>query len=91
MNLKYSKNIPKVLCAASRVYEENKGVGNYSFSSKSPSNTYNVICVFLPAKPLLIMVKRPDGSSCDNTNAWDSLSQTCLLQFINSADAQIIY
>ncbi|MEP6951456.1 MAG: hypothetical protein ABI863_19355 [Ginsengibacter sp.] len=80
------RNMPKVLCAASRVYDEQKGMNSYSFITKSPSNTHNVMRIFLPMKPLLIEVKNVDGTSLENENVWDQLSQTCLLQFINSAD-----
>jgi hypothetical protein len=42
--------------------------------------------VYLPAKPLSVEVKNADGTPLENTNVWDALSQTCLLQFMNSAD-----
>ncbi len=80
------KNIPKVLCAASRVYNEKRSAHSYSFITKSPSNTHNVMRVLLPLKPLSVVVKDADGNLLKNTNVWDELSKTCLLQFINSAD-----
>jgi len=42
--------------------------------------------VLLPLKPLSVVVKNVDGTMLENTNAWDGLSQTCLLEFMNSAD-----
>ena len=80
------KNIPKVLCAASRVYDEKKGVHTYSFLTKSPSNTNNVMRVLLPSKPLSVVVKDADGKPMENKNEWDEISKTSLLKFINSAD-----
>ena len=80
------KNIPKVLCAASRVYREKRTAHGYSFITKSPSNTHNVMRVLLPLKPLSVVIKDAEGNLLENTNVWDELSKTCLLQFINSAD-----
>ncbi len=80
------KNIPKVLCAASRVYREKRNAHSYYFITKSPSNTHNVMRVLLPLKPLSVVVKDAEGNLLENTNVWDELSKTCLLQFINSAD-----
>ena len=80
------KNIPKILCAASRVYDEKKGFHTYSFLTKSPSNTNNVMRVLLPSKPVSVVVKDADGKPMENNNDWDELSKTSLLQFINSAD-----
>jgi hypothetical protein len=80
------KNIPKVLCAASRVYDEQKNMHSYSFITKSPSNTNNVMRVFLPIKPLSVATKNADGTVLENKYVWDQLSHTCLLQFMNSAD-----
>ena len=80
------KNIPKVLCAASRVYDEKKGVHSYSFITKSPSNTNNIMRVLLPSKPVSVVVKNAAKNTLVNKNNWDESSKTCLLQFLNSAD-----
>lgn len=80
------KTMPKVLCAASRVYDEKKGEHSYGFITKSPSNTHNVMRVLLPSKPILVLMKDAKGKLLENTNIWDELSHTYLLQFINSAD-----
>jgi hypothetical protein len=79
------KNIPEVLCSASRVYNEKRQKNNFSFIAKSPSNTRNVMRILLPAKPSFIEVKDAEGESLESTYDWDELSHTCLLQFINSA------
>jgi len=86
LNRVKGKNIPKVLCAASRVYNEERGEHSYSFITKSPSGTHDVMRVLLPLKPLSVKVKDSKGILLNNTSVWDELSKTCLLQFVNSAD-----
>jgi hypothetical protein len=81
-----NKNVPTVLCAASRVYNERKEKTIYSFITKSPSGTHNVMRIFLPQKPLSVTAKDDDGNIIENKTSWDELSHTLLLQFINSAD-----
>ncbi|HEV7621283.1 MAG TPA: hypothetical protein VGO09_06105 [Flavisolibacter sp.] len=79
-------NVPKVLCAASRVYNEKSSSHSYSFITKSPANTNNVMRLLLPAKPLSILIKDADDKVIKSANDWDGLSNTCLLQFVNSAE-----
>jgi len=80
------KNSPQVLCAASRVSEEKRGINSYSFITKSPSNTNNVMRVLLPLQPSSVVIKDAKGKLLQNSNVWEKLSKTCLLQFVNSAD-----
>jgi hypothetical protein len=80
------KNIPQVLCAASRVYDEKRNGNEYSFITKSPSNTNNVMRILLQAKPTSVITKDKDGKTIENKSEWDEGSYTILLQFINSAD-----
>jgi hypothetical protein len=42
--------------------------------------------ILLAAKPLSISVKDVEGKPVENTNDWDELSHTCLLQFLNSPE-----
>ncbi|HEY9362662.1 MAG TPA: hypothetical protein VIQ00_05340, partial [Chitinophagaceae bacterium] len=81
-----NKNIPAVLCAASRVYNEKKTKHLYSFITKSPSGTHNVMRIFFPKKPSAVTTKDAVGNIIENKTSWDELSHTILLQFINSAD-----
>ena len=71
------KTYPKVLAAASRQYEEVVTSNSYSFTSKSPAHTSNVMRVLLPKKP----VKVQTSMVCSST--WDEESQTLLLGFEN--------
>ena len=84
------KNKPQVLCAASRVYDEKRNSHDYSFITKSPSNTQNVMRILLPSKPLSIDVKDSEGNPVESTNDWDELSHTCLLQFTNSSEGRSV-
>jgi hypothetical protein len=80
------KNIAQVLCAASRVYDENRNGNQYSFITKSPSNTNNVMRILLPVKPASVITRDNEGKVIESKSEWDEVSHTILLQFINSAD-----
>jgi hypothetical protein len=45
---KIDKKRPQVIAAASRQYDEKITKEGYSFTSKSPQNTTNIICLYLP-------------------------------------------
>lgn len=78
---------PQVLAAASRVYDEKIGKNAYSFVTKSPANTNNVMRILLPAEPKKIAVTDAAGKVIgDAKNSWDKLGKTCLLSFENSPD-----
>ena len=84
--IKNKKN-PRVLCGASRIYNEVVKAGFYSFIAKSPLNTTNVSRVFLPQKPKNVVVKDSLGKVLsDSENRWDEFSHTCLVQFENNPD-----
>ena len=68
----------KVLCGASRIYEEKVRKQNYSFVAKSPLETTNVSRVLLPGKPKTVKV---NGKS--EQGEWDETSKTLLLSFEN--------
>ena len=68
----------KVLCGASRIYDEKVGKQNYSFVAKSPLETTNVSRVLLPSKPKTVKV---NGKS--EQGEWDETSKTLLLSFEN--------
>lgn len=80
------KNIPQVLCSASRISNEKRQKNSFSFISKSPSNTQNVMRILLPANPSSIAVKDIEGNSLESTYDWDELSHTCLLQYKNLSE-----
>jgi hypothetical protein len=73
-----NKKRPQVIAAASRQYDEAVTDHSYSFTSKSPLNTLNVMRVLLPKKP-----KNVQGSS---TWSWDNASKTVFLQFENNPE-----
>lgn len=78
------KNKAKVLCGASRVYNESQQGNKYSFTAKSPINTTNVSRVYLPKEPKTIKV---NGVTEEGISAkWDKKSKTYLLSFENNPD-----
>jgi len=78
------KRPTRVLCAASRTYEEKRGPGSYSFVARSPLGTQNVMRIFLPSRPTAIEVGGVKLDMADRTtHEWDAVSHTCLLRFVN--------
>lgn len=81
------KKQPQVLAAASRVYDEKVSGRKYSFITKSPSKTKNVMRILLPSKPVSVNIAKDRKEAVtDFTQSWDERSKTCLLQFENSSD-----
>ena len=68
---------PQVLAAASRQYDETFTAHSFSFVSKSPANTGNVIRLLLPKEPNVVNVDVTSQWS------WDASSRTLLLEFEN--------
>lgn len=71
----------KVLCGASRIYDEKVEKRSYSFVAKSPLHTTNVSRVLLPKKPVKVQVNGTDVNP-----QWDERSRTLLLGFENDPD-----
>lgn len=71
---------PKVLAAASRQYDETYTSHSFSFVSKSPANTDNVMRIFLPQSPKEVQ------TSVASRSVWDDESQTLLLEFENDPE-----
>jgi hypothetical protein len=81
------KSKPQVLCAASRVYNEKIESGKYSFLTKSPSKTHNVMRILLPSKPVATAVTDAKGNALSGvTGDWNDYTHTFLLQFENESD-----
>jgi len=76
--------LPQVLAAAARIYEEKVANDSYSFVAKSPLNTTNVMRILLPEKPRTIEVTDSTGASLQAENSWDEGSKTYFLSFENS-------
>ncbi len=78
---------PQVLASASRVYDEKIEKKKYSFITKSPANTTNVMRVLLPAEPKKITVTDVQGKPItDVKTSWDAGSKTSFLSFSNNPD-----
>lgn len=76
-----SKKKAKVLCGASRIYDERQTKKCYSFVAKSPLHTTNVSRVLLPVKPMRVEV-----NGMNVQPEWDERSRTILLRFENNPD-----
>jgi hypothetical protein len=87
-NLSQVKNLkqPKVLAAACRVYQEKIRARSYSFITKSPSKTQNVMRILLPSKPVEVIVKDNNQLNANFKSEWHAATNTCLLQFENSSE-----
>ena len=77
---------PTILAAASRAYNEKVRKSCYTFLLKSPSNTFNSMRVYLPAKPKVISLKKQGQSINIIKNEWDTITNTLLLQFENFSE-----
>ena len=75
------KNRPQVIAAASRQYDEHITANSYSFVSKSPKNTTNVMRILLPKTPVNVRIDALKASY-----KWDKRSNTLLVGFENSPD-----
>ena len=75
------KNRPQVIAAASRQYDEHITANSYSFVSKSPRNTTNVMRILLPKAPVNVRIDALKASY-----KWDKRSNTLLVGFENSPD-----
>lgn len=75
------KNRPQVLAAASRQYDEHATSNSYSFVSKSPKNTTNVMRILLPKAPAKVLINADKSSY-----KWDKRSKTLLVGFENNPE-----
>jgi hypothetical protein len=83
----HDKQHARVLCAASRVYDEKRDGNTYSFITKSPSKTWNVMRIWLPAKPVSTMITDDSRKAVAGAKtSWDDTSRTLLLEFENNCD-----
>ncbi len=74
----------KVLCGASRIYEEKVGTRSYAFVAKSPLHTTNVSRILLPKAPVSVSV---GGKTVPEIGKlWDQRSKTLCLGFENDPE-----
>jgi hypothetical protein len=75
---------PQVLASASRTSDELVTQKSFSFCSKGPVKTINVMRILLPDSPHKITFKNSNNIELtDYTKSWDTLSNTLLLTFNN--------
>lgn len=86
------KSKPQVLAAASRIYNEEFGKKSYSFVSKGPLKTINVLRILLPGKPGTITATDSNNQNVSVIKStWDALSRTCFLSFANLPDGLSVH
>lgn len=74
----------KVLCGASRIYDEQVSANSYSFVAKSPLNTTNISRILLPKAPKKVLV---NGQEMQDIQAlWNQSSKTMRLGFENNPE-----
>lgn len=76
-----NKKRPQVIASASRQYDEVRTSHSYSFVSKSPRNTTNVMRILLPKSPKKVQINGDKPSF-----EWDNSSKTLLVGFENNPD-----
>lgn len=81
------KQTPQVLAAASRVYDEVITENSYSFLTKSPEGTRNVMRIMLPAESSELRVTRAsDNGDVEFSHEWDAATHTLKLEFENKSE-----
>ncbi|MBQ8046576.1 MAG: hypothetical protein IJ196_01445 [Prevotella sp.] len=81
VNTVADRRVAQVLASASRQYDEQRGRRSYSFTSKSPANTDNIMAILLPRKP-----KRIEVGAARYESLWDKQSKVLHLAFENSPE-----
>mgnify|MGYP000861541605 FL=1 len=82
---------PQVLASASRIYNEKTTKKSYSFLSKSPLNTSNVMRVLLPNTPKRCFITDTEMNPLTDAKwEWNSLSKTCKITFENDPEDTIV-
>lgn len=74
---------PQVLASASRESDEKITPGTYSYVAKGPVETSSVSRVYLPAKPVSVII---DGNESFDPGMWDEATNTYLIKFDNNPD-----
>lgn len=82
---------PQVLASASRIYNEKTTKRSYSFLSKSPLNTSNVMRVLLPNTPKRCFITDTEMNPLTDAKwEWNSFSKTCKITFENDPEGTIV-
>ena len=85
INTIIAKKEPKVLTSASKISNQETTENSYSFISKSPLNTTNVMRILLPKKPLETkLLDSEERMITSYKSNWDTKTNTLWLEFSNS-------
>jgi len=72
-----------ILASASGIYQEKQTRKLYAFTCRAPLNTSNVMRIYLPGKPVELMLMDEGGASLPFSETWDASSSTLFLGFEN--------
>jgi hypothetical protein len=81
-DLRKAPKAPAILAASSRAYDLQRSRHAFSYTYKSPIDTYNVTRIRLRRKPSSVLV---NGIQADDYS-WDKTSNTLFLRFPNNPD-----
>ena len=82
---KLDKKRPQVIASASRQYDEKETTDGFSFISKSPLNTTNIICLYLPKDNQLAQV------SCTNAEGQPVEHKLNVLGATNTTVSRLLW
>ena len=82
---KLDKKRPQVIASASRQYDEKESTDGFSFISKSPFNTTNIICLYLPKDYQLAQV------SCTNVEGQPVEHKLNVLEATSSIASRLLW
>ena len=81
------KSKPQVLAAACRIYDEIITNKSYSFLTKGPLKSTNILRILLPSKPKKCTVIDGHGKELAGAKwSWDEESKTCKVSFENNPE-----
>ena len=81
-DVRKAPSAPAILAASSRAYDLHKTGHTFSYTCKSPIDTYNVTRILLRREPVSVLV---DGLPAPDSS-WDPASRTLRLRFPNNPD-----
>lgn len=77
---------PSILAAAGRAYDEKMNGKRFTFLFKSPSKTNNAMRIYLPSKPLKVVLKNQGHDLAILKQEWHDVTKTLLLKFENFSE-----
>lgn len=87
LNRVEEKDRPQVLCAATRISDEERTSNSYRFMARGPLNTTNVMHVLLPKEPKKVSLCNAKGEAVGEVkHQWNPQSKTDWITFENDPE-----